>query len=375
METVYLDNAATTIPCRSAIDAINRILSEHPGNPSSQHRMGMEAEAELKRARELVAKALGCKPAEVYFTSGGTEADNWAVFSAAAAAKKGGHIITTAIEHSAVYEPVRELEQRGWAVTYLKPDSSGGISAEDFKSALREDTALVSVMLVNNETGALMPVNEISRILKSTGSRALLHTDAVQGFLKVPFNAAKSGADMISVSAHKIHAVKGAGALYIRSGLRLKPLIYGGGQEQSYRSGTEAMPAIAAFGAACEEAMLGLSDDISRMTRLRKLAAMQLKERLPRVEIIGDAQAPHILCIGLPGLRSQGIINCMQDRGVYVSAGSACGRGKRSRVLEAMGIPARTMDGMIRVSLSRFTTEEEILIFCRALEESAAQLG
>ena len=370
----YFDNSATTKPCPEAAGAVTEALTECWGNPSSLHRLGVEAHRRVQTARQQLARALGCEPDRVFFTAGGTEADNWALFSAAQRlGKRGKHIVTTRIEHHAVLHPMKELEARGFEVTYLSPDGLGNISLEALKAALRADTILVSVMMVNNEVGSVMPIQSMAKLVHRSCPNALFHTDAVQGFLKIPFRASSLDADLISVSSHKIHGPKGVGALYIRKGLSLPPYLHGGGQESGYRSGTEAVPNILGFGAACEAGSVRLREDLARETALREL----LIEKLTAIEgvvINGAHQAPHIVSFAVPGVRSQGIINALQDREVYVSAGSACAKGHRSHVLEAMGLPPEIIDSSVRASLSRFTTEEEVDLLARAVEEAAEQL-
>ena len=370
----YFDNSATTKPCPEAVAAAEEMMTECWGNPSSVHNLGIAAERKLRQARGEVAEALGADTDRVFFTSGGTEADNWAVFSTAQRlGKRGRHIITTAVEHHALLHPAEQLAARGFEVTLLQPDQSGRVSVEQLAQALRPDTILVSVMLVNNETGAVMPVEKMAKLTHRLAPNALFHTDAVQGFLKLPFRASSLGADLISVSAHKVHGLKGAGALYVRRGLVLPPYLFGGGQEQNYRSGTEALPAIAAFGAACRTALPTLRQDAAEETRLKALLQKELGE-IAGVTLLGAQDAPHILNLTVPGLRSQGLINCLQDRGVYVSAGSACSRGHRSHVLTACGLSDAQIDGSIRVSLSRFTTEDEAGQLVDALRQAVAQL-
>jgi len=355
---IYLDNSATTRPCAEAVAAMTNALTVCWGNPSSVHGLGIEAEHLMKDAREAVAVRLGAEPDRVFFTAGGTEADNWAIFSAAERlGKRGRHIVTTAVEHHAVLHPIKKLELQGYEVTYLQPDETGTVTVDALKAALRKDTILVSIMMVNNETGAVMPIRDMIRATRRLSPIALFHTDAVQGFLKVPFQAKTLGADMISISSHKVHGPKGCGALYIRKGLSLPPYLHGGGQEQNYRSGTEGTPAIAGFGAACKAA--DPAADIARMQQVRDYGREILRE-VPGLVLIGSQQAPHVISLSLPGLRSQGIINCLQDREIYVSAGSACSRGHRSHVLEALGLPAAVIDGSIRVSLSAENTEADM---------------
>ena len=374
MMFAYLDNSATTKPCPEAVAAVTGALTEGWGNPSSLYRFGMEAARNLRSAREQVAKALGAEPDRVFFTSGGTEADNWAVFSAMARmGKRGKHIITTAVEHHAILNPMKRLEEQGYEVTYLTPDGQGRITLEALRQALRPDTVFVSIMMVNNETGAVMPIDRMVKLVKRMTPDAIFHTDAVQGFLKVPFQAKTLGADLISVSSHKVHGPKGAGALYIRKGLPLPAYLLGGGQEGAYRSGTEATPAILGFGAACGAALPSLKEDLTRETELRD-AVIARAEKLEGVEVLGAHEAPHIIALSIPGVPTQNTINILQDHGVCVSAGSACAKGHRSHVLEAMRLPPETMDGAFRVSLSRFTTEAEIDALLTGLEAVLARM-
>jgi len=369
---IYLDNSATTKPCEAAVEAMNEMLTVCWGNPSSVHSFGAETEKRVKHAREQVAAAMGAEPERVFFTSGGTEADNWAIYAAAERlGKRGKHIVTTMVEHHAVLHPMEKLQAQGFEVTYLKPDAEGYVSVETLEAALRKDTILVSVMMVNNETGAVMPIEKMIKAVRRLSPIALFHTDAVQGFGKIPFKAKTLGADMITVSAHKIHGPKGAGALYIKKGLPLPAFIRGGGQEQGYRSGTEATPAIVGFGAACEQ--LKVKQEAAQLSELRDLCRESLAD-VPGIVFLGKADAPHVVSISIPGLRSQGLINCLQDHGVYVSAGSACARGHRSHVMEAMGVDARIIDGAIRISFGRDNTAEDIPALKAALLDALERL-
>ena len=357
---IYLDNAATTKPCPQAVSAVMEALTDNWGNPSAVHQLGLRAEKAVKHAREQVAHAMGCNPEQLFFTSGGTEGDNFAVFSVAQKYhKRGRHIITTAVEHHAILNPMKRLEEQGYDVTYLKPDALGRVTLGALQAAIRPDTVLVSVMMVNNESGAVMPIGSMAKLTHRLAPDAIFHTDAVQGFLKLPFQAKTLGADLISVSSHKVHGPKGAGALYIRRGLPLPPLLLGGGQEGGYRSGTEATPALVGFGAACTAALPTLREDLAREAALRDRCAALL-EAIPGVELLGAREAPHILLASIPGVPTQNTINILQDHGVCVSAGSACAKGHRSHVLEAMGLPPEVVDGAFRISLSRFTAEEEL---------------
>ena len=362
---IYLDNSATTRPNEACVAAMNELLTECWFNPSSVYRPGMDAAHRLKTARAQVAQALGAETERVFFTSGGTEADNWAIFSTAKRlGKRGRHIVTTAVEHHAVLHPMQQLEAQGFEVTYLQPDETGFVSVETLKAALRPDTILVSIMMVNNESGAVMPVADMVRATRRLAPLALFHTDAVQGFLKVPFKAKTLGADLISISGHKVHGPKGVGALYIKPGLPLPAFIHGGGQEGNFRSGTENVPGICGFSAAV--AATDAAADIAKMARLRDLARELLPE-VPGLVLIGAQEAPHIVNLSLPGVRSQGIINCLQSEGIFVSAGSACSKGHRSHVLEAMKLAPAVIDGSVRVSFSAENEEADVYALREAL--------
>ena len=322
-----------------------------------------------------VSLCLGCQPKELVFTSCGSEADNWALLSGAhAASAKGGHVISSMAEHDAVRKALDELERRGYEVTRLAPDESGAIPVQAVLDALRPDTGLVSLMLVNNETGAVTDVAGVARALKKAGSRALLHCDAVQGFLKLPFTVKSLGADMVAISGHKIHAPKGIGALYVRSGLHLRPVIVGGSQEDGRRAGTEAMPNICAFGEAARVGRALMAESTRRMAELREGAIERLLEENPGLVVIGGG-APHILSVSLPGYRSEVLMNFLEARGISVSKSSACKKGGRSHVLEAMGLPAPVIDGALRLGLSRYTTMEELDGFCLCLSEAKRSLA
>lgn len=367
---IYLDNAATTRVCAEAADIAYKVMTDCYGNPSSTHTKGRDAKAYLDTARAQIASALGCSASEVYFTSCGSESDVWAITRGAeSAARRGRHIISSAVEHDAVRKTLEELESRGFEVTYLSPEKDGSVSADAVKAALREDTILVTLMMVNNETGGVTDIAAIAKMLRDSGSKALLHTDAVQGFMKLPFSAKKLGADMISISGHKIHAPKGIGALYIKTGVKIKPLIRGGAQEGGMRAGTEAMPQIAAFGKAAEIAFSGMKDNCDTMASLRALAMSTICADIPEAQIIGGG-APHILSVSLPGWRSEVLMNFLEAEGIYVSRSSACKKGGRSHVLEAMRLPAQVIDGAIRVSFSRYNTEDDVLALCSALKRA-----
>lgn len=367
---IYLDNSATTKPCIQAVEAMNKAMTENWGNPSALYNFGIDTARELRSARHQVAAALGAEPERVFFTSGGTEADNWAIFGTVKRlGKRGKHIITTAMEHHAILNCTKDLEAQGYEVTYLKPDSIGRITVEDLKNALRKDTILVSIMMVNNEVGSVMPISQMAKLTHKLCPDAIFHTDAVQGFLKVPFHAKTLGADLISVSSHKIHGPKGAGALYISPRLKsFPPLLLGGGQEGGYRSGTEGTPAIFGFAAAAEATYKTFREDISREKEMISFLAEKLPS-LPGVVINGAHEAPHILSISIPGVPTQNSINILQDAQICVSAGSACAKGHRSHVLTAMGISPEIIDCTFRVSLCKDTTMDDLSQLVRAIEQ------
>ena len=366
---IYLDNSATTKPCKEAVAAINLALTELWANPSALYGFGFDTAKALRTARHSVAGALGAEPDRVFFTSGGTEADNWAIMSTAKRfGKKNKHIITTAIEHHAVLNCMKELEAQGFEVSYLQPNGLGEVTLDALKATLRKDTILVSVMMVNNETGAVMSIDKMAKLTHRICPDAIFHTDAVQGFLKVPFQAKTLGADLISISSHKVHGPKGVGALYIAPRLKSFPaLLIGGGQEGNFRSGTEAMPAIMGFGAACEAGRNTFKEDIAREKELLQGLVENL-EKIDGVVINGAHQAPHILSLSVPGIPTQNTINILQDAGICVSAGSACAKGHRSHTLTAMGLSPEMMDGSFRISLSRETTKEELDTFVEVLK-------
>ena len=367
---IYLDNSATTRPCAEAVEAMTLALTENWANPSALYGFGIEAARNLRTARHQVAVAMGAEPDRVFFTSGGTEADNWAIVGTAKRmGKRGKHIITTAIEHHAILNCMKELESQGFEVTYLQPDNQGRIPLDALKAALRKDTILVSIMMVNNEVGSVMPIAQMAKLTHKLCPNAIFHTDAVQGFLKIPFAAKALGADLISVSSHKIHGPKGAGALYISPKLKSFPaLLLGGGQEGGYRSGTEGTPAIFGFAAACAAGAATFREDVAREKQLLDGLAEVLSS-MDGIRINGAHEAPHILSLSIPGVPTQNTINILQDTGICVSAGSACAKGHRSHVLEAMKLPPETMDGSFRVSLCRNTTQEEIDALVQVLRE------
>ena len=367
---IYLDNSATTKPCAEAVEAMTVALTHGWANPSALYTFGIDTAHNLRNARTTLAKAMGAEPDRIFFTAGGTEADNWAIFSTVKRlGKRGKHIITTAIEHHAVLNCMKELELQGFDVTYLQPDNLGNITLDSLKAALRKDTILVSIMMVNNEVGSVMPIDKMAKLTHKLCPDAIFHTDAVQGFLKVPFAAKTLGADLITVSSHKIHGPKGAGALYISPRLKSFPaLLLGGGQESGYRSGTEATPAIAGFAAAATAGAATFLEDIAREKELLNGLVEKLSA-LEAVKINGAHDAPHILSLSIPGVPTQNSINILQDAGICVSAGSACAKGHRSHTLTAMNLKPEVMDGSFRVSLCKDTTQEELDTLVEVIEK------
>ena len=365
---IYLDHAATTPVPQEVADAMYQVLTEQFGNPSAQYGLGLDMKKRVESWRQTVAAAMGCDAKQLYFTSCGTEGDNWAITAAVWQNRHlGRHIVTTAVEHSAVLECCRWLEQQGCEVTYLAPDKNGDITAEQVLDAVRPDTAVVSVMMVNNELGNVYPIADIAKGLAAKNPKTLLHTDAVQGFLKIPFQAGRLGADFISVSAHKIGGPKGIGAMYIGPRVRNpKPLLAGGGQEGGLRSGTEATAQIAGFAKAVELRCDGLTDKLAHMADIKRYAAEKLSA-IPDCQLIGDGTAPHILSASLVGWPSQNMVSDLGSQGICISAGSACHRGKPSHVVAALHLPKKTAGGVIRLSFGPETTAADIDACAEAL--------
>lgn len=371
----YFDNAATTQVRPEAAQAAVEAMTQEWGNPSSVYAFGSQAAKLVKGWRADVAGALGCLPEEVFFTSCGTESDNWAIrMGVELNRRKGKHIITTAIEHAAVLETCRELERQGYEVTYLAPDHQARISPQQLEEALRPDTVLVTMMLVNNELGTILPVKEAARAIKRSGCSALLHCDAVQGFLKVPFTPKELGADLLSISGHKIHAPKGIGALYVKKGLKIQPFIRGGGQESGLRSGTEATGQIAALAVAARLGKETMQADLAHMADLREETARRLQQQVPGLKIISPEGAPHILAVTMPGYKSEVVVRYLSDRGVYLSSGSACHKGKPSHVFAALKLPKPELDGALRISFSADTSSEDVDTLVEAMSCAQKEL-
>ncbi|MCH5297544.1 MAG: cysteine desulfurase [Ruminococcus sp.] len=355
----YLDNSSTTVVSQKAAEAALRMMTQNYGNPSSLHLKGMQAESELIKARKTVAKALGALPEEVFFTSGGTEANNTAIFGAVQAKKRRGNkIVISSVEHSSIIESADKLEKDGFEVVRVAPQSDGIIHADDIAQAVDGDTVLVSVMMVNNETGAVMPVESIFSAVKEKNSEVLCHTDAVQAFGKLKINAKKLNADFISVSAHKVHAPKGCGALFIKKGARIIPHQYGGEQEKKIRPGTEALPLIVSFGIACSEfdidANYNKASELSEYAKEKLLSIDGVKLNSPKNHL------PYVLNISTGKVRSETMLHFLEELDVFVSSGSACAKGKPSHVLGAMGFDKNRADSAIRISFSKFNMKEDI---------------
>lgn len=370
----YLDNSATTVVSQKAAEAALRIMTRNYGNPSSLHLKGMQAEAELIKARKIIAGALGAMPEEVYFTSGGTEANNTALFGAAQAKKRRGNkIVISSVEHSSIMEAADKLEKDGFEVVRVAPQSDGIIHADDIVRVVDDNTVLVSVMTVNNETGAVMPVENIFSAVKDKNSEILCHTDAVQAFGKLKINAKRLNADLISVSAHKVHAPKGCGALFVRKGVRIIPHQYGGEQEKKLRPGTEALPLIAAFGVAVSEF------DIDANFNIVSELSAYAKERLPEIDGVRinspENHLPYVLNISAGRVRSETMLHFLEELDVFVSSGSACAKGKPSHVLSAMGLDKNRADSAIRISFSKYNTKEDLDALCNGIRTGLETLA
>lgn len=370
----YLDNSATTRVLDAAAQKALFLMTEEYGNPSSLHTRGFRAKCELEDAREILANSLGAEPAELYFTSGGTESNNLAVFGAAQALRRRGNkIVTTAIEHPSVLEVMKELQKQGFEVVFLQPDSRGAVSREELEQTVDEKTILVSMMLVNNETGTVQPVKAAAELIRRRRLPALLHTDAVQAYLKMPLSVSRLGVDLLTVSGHKVHAPKGVGALYAAKKARLLPTHFGGGQEKKLRSGTESLPLIGAFAEAVR-----LSGSVRENAEQTGRLNQRLREKLAAVEGVSihspEDGLPYILNFSAGHVKAETMLHYLSAQEIYVSSGSACGRGKPSHVLEAMGLDAGAIDSALRVSFSRFSTQEDVDALVQAVAEGLRTL-
>lgn len=362
----YLDNSATTSVCENAKEKMISAISHFWGNPSSLHQKGIDAQQLLDQARSCAAKCLGCSEKEIIFTSGGTQGNNIAIFGAAQAMKRrGSKVITTSVEHPSVAKAFDCLEQNGFEVVRLSVDRFGKINLDELKNAVDEKTVLVSIMAVNNELGTIEPINEVKRIITNAHSPALFHVDAVQAFGKLELNVKKLGVDLMTVSSHKIHGPKGAGALFVKSGVRLVSPVVGGEQERDIRPGTEPVPAIAGFMGAVQA--LEINKSLEKITALRDYLVSELRQIDGVIINSSDDSLPYIVNISLPGLPSEAVLNFLSDMEIYVSSGSACAKGHKSPVLTAAGLDSSLINSSVRISMSRFTKEEELNYFVDAI--------
>ncbi len=358
---VYFDNSATTKVYPEVKDIMFKVMDEDYGNPSSLHMKGVQAEHYIKDSADIIAKTLKCTPDEIIFTSGGTESNNLAIIGTALAKKrKGKHLVTSSIEHASVLSVMAFLEKEGFEVTYISPDSSGKVSAEAFADAVRDDTILVSCMHINNEIGAVQPIAEITKAVKKKNPNVYVHTDCIQSFGKIEVNLKKLGVDMLSVSGHKLHGPKGSGFLYVKKGTLIRPIIYGGGQQKNMRSGTENVPAIAGLGVAVKLTMTDMDEKMERVMSLRDKLIEGLTA-LPEVYSNSET-APHIASISFTGVRAEVMLHALEDKGIYVSSGSACSSNKRreSAVLTAIGLDRDRLESTLRFSFNETNTEEEV---------------
>ncbi len=373
--SIYLDNAATTKPCGEAVSAAVDAMTENYGNPSSLHRAGLDAQLAVDKARKAIAASIGADSSEIYFTSGATESNNLALRGISAAyGRKRRKIVISSVEHASVDETASALEKNGFEIVRISPRDYGRFYADDFISACDENTCLVSMMLVNNETGYIMPVRETFMAVKRSFPEVITHCDCVQGYMKLPIKAASLGADLISLSAHKIHGVKGVGAIYIKKGVRVIPIVTGGKQEKGIRSGTESVPLIAAFGAAVDKFRPTIAERYERVSQLKA----HLLEKIGGIENVTvnspSDGSPYVINISAVGKRSEIMLHFLESKGIYVSSGSACSKGQQSGVLGEFGISGKRADGAVRISITAQTTEEELDEFAEALAEGMTKI-
>ena len=377
---IYFDNAATTRAADEVAERVRYMLLENFGNPSAQSMMGVRAENELNDARKIMAKSINALPEEIYFTSGGTEDDNWAIFGTAEGYKRSGkHIITTSIEHPAVSEPMERLRQKGWEVTVLDVDKNGYIDLDALRDSIRDDTVLVSIILVNNEVGTIQDASAVGKLIKEKNPNTLFHADAVQAFGKYPIDVRKMNIDMLSMSGHKIHGPKGVGFFYMKKGLKVRPIIYGGGQERGQRSATENTPGIAGLAKAVELAMENMDASHEKVMEVKRTLAEGILRDIPKTHINGpsiEEASPYVLNVSFNGLRSEVLLHSLEESEIYVSAGSACSSKKKggSHVLRSLGLSEERIEGAIRFSFCRYNTVEEALFCLEVLKEKTAFL-
>ena len=377
---IYFDNAATTRAADEVAERVRYMLLENFGNPSAQSMMGVRAENELNDARKIMAKSINALPEEIYFTSGGTEDDNWAIFGTAEGYKRSGkHIITTSIEHPAVYEPMERLRQKGWDITVLDVDKNGYIDLDALRDSIRDDTVLVSTILINNEVGTIQDASAVGKLIKEKNPNTLFHADAVQAFGKYPIDVRKMNIDMLSMSGHKIHGPKGVGFFYMKKGLKVRPIIYGGGQERGQRSATENTPGIAGLAKAVELAMENMDASHEKVMEVKRTLAEGILRDIPKTHINGpsiEEASPYVLNVSFNGLRSEVLLHSLEESEIYVSAGSACSSKKKggSHVLRSLGLSEERIEGAIRFSFCRYNTVDEAAACLEILKEKTAFL-
>lgn len=374
---IYLDNSSTTKPYPQVVDKMVQSLTEEYANPSAAHRKGVDVEKEIKVIRQNIARAVGANDKEIYFTSGGTESNNTVIRGVANLNKKRkNHIISTNIEHPSVLNTLKDLEEDGFEVTYLEVDKNGVIDFEEFKHAIRPTTCLVTIMHVNNEIGSIQPVKEIGKYLKSLDEKIYFHVDAIQSFGKIDFRPSKYNIDFMSVSGHKFHGPKGIGFMYVKSNSRIKPMLFGGGQESGVRSGTENVPGIYGIGEAVKVLFDDLSANIEKINSLKELLKSELLKNIDNIKVNSSEDGVcHVLNISFIGAKGEVLLHYLEQKGVYVSTGSACSAKKKgSHVLNAIGLNPKEVEGTIRFSLSDMNTEEEILEAAKIIKESVDDL-
>lgn len=372
---IYFDNAATTKASEEVAKKMTEMLCYNFGNPASVNKLGLQAEKEIRKATEILSNGIHCKTNEIYYTSGGTEGDNWAIFGTAEGyQRQGKHLITTKIEHPAVKKPMEALEQKGYEVTWLSVDKKGKIDLQELQNAIRKDTILVSIILINNETGVIQDIEKIGKIIKQKNENALFHVDAVQAFGKYSIDVEKMNIDLLTMSAHKINGPKGVGMLYKKQGLKVKPYILGGGQQQGQRSGTENGAGVAGLGVAADICFQNMKKNQQTVFEIKKTLAEGILNEISDVQINGDTlekSSPYVLNVTFKGLRSEVLLHALESKDIFVSAGSACDSKKKvgSPVLIAMGLPFEEIEGAIRFSFCQYNTVEEAKYCLEQLKE------
>ncbi len=372
---IYFDNAATTRASEQVAEKVTEMLCHNFGNPASVNKLGLQVEKEIKKTTEILSRGIHCKINEIYYTSGGTEGDNWAIFGTAEGyQRQGKHLITTKIEHPAVKKPMETLEQKGYDITWLSVDKKGKIDLEELKQSIRKDTILVSIILINNETGVIQDVEKIGKIIKQQNENTLFHVDAVQAFGKYAIDVEKMNIDLLTMSAHKINGPKGVGMLYKRQGLKVKPYILGGGQQQGQRSGTENGAGVAGLGVAADICFQNMKKNQQTIFDVKRTLAEGILNGIADVQINGDTleqSSPYVLNVTFKGLRSEVLLHALESKDIFVSAGSACDSKKKvgSPILTAMGLPFNEIEGAVRFSFCQYNTVEEAQECVKQLKE------